>query len=193
MPANYNNTAWFYDKLSQLVFGSSLINAQKYLLQFIPANAHLLIVGGGTGWILDEITRHHASGLTITYVEMASDMMTVSRKRNIGDNQVVFINDAIENVFLPINADVVLTAFFFDNFYEETLSKLFNHIYSLLKTNGLWLNTDFQLTGKWWQKVLLKSMLFFFKLICHIEASKLPDIEKQFKLQLLYLGHKTYL
>ncbi|HEY2580586.1 MAG TPA: hypothetical protein VGI43_02195, partial [Mucilaginibacter sp.] len=47
---------------------------------------------------------------------------------------------------------------------------------------GLWLNCDFQLTGQWWQKVLLKSMFLFFRAICDIEASRLPGIQKQFAL-----------
>ncbi|MDP9048183.1 MAG: class I SAM-dependent methyltransferase, partial [Bacteroidota bacterium] len=54
-------------------------------------------------------------------------------------------------------------------------------IQSRLKPNGLWLNADFQLTEKWWQRLLLKLMLRFFKVICNIEASRLPDVEKQFQ------------
>lgn len=193
MPANYNNSAWFYDKLSGLVFGNSLINAQKYTLQFIPARAHILIVGGGTGWIINEITKIHSSGLKITYVEVAAEMMALSKKRDIGENEVVFINDAIENVMLPPDFNVVITPFLFDNFREDTLSRVFDHIHSMLKTNGVWLNTDFQLTGKWWQMLLLKSMLIFFKLVCNIEASKLPDIETQFKQHgYTVIAEKTY-
>lgn len=181
MSANYNNSAWFYDKLSALIYGRALIDAQRYLLHFIPANANILIVGGGTGRILEEIAQIHPSGLKITYVEIAADMMALSKKRNAGDNQVDFINDAIENVTLSSMVDIVLTPFLFDNFNEESLCKIFNHIHSLLKADGLWLNTDFQLTGKWWQKLLLKSMFLLFKILCGIEASKLPDIEKQFE------------
>ncbi|HEY2583916.1 MAG TPA: methyltransferase domain-containing protein, partial [Mucilaginibacter sp.] len=101
MAANYNNSAWFYDKLSGMVYGRALINAQVYLLQYIPEGAHVLIVGGGTGWILEEITKIHPSGLQITYVEIAADMIALSKKRNTGNNKVVFINEAIENVSLP--------------------------------------------------------------------------------------------
>ena len=181
MPANYDNSAWFYDKLSRLVYGESLVDAQKYTLQFIPANAHVLIVGGGTGRVLDEITKVHSSGLKITYVEVAANMMALSKKRNTGANQVDFINDTIENVTLSTQVDVVITAFLFDNFYEKTLAKIFDHIHGLLKTDGLWLNTDFQLTGKWWQNVMLKTMLLFFKILCGIEAFKMPNIERQFE------------
>ncbi len=180
MAANYNNSAWFYDSLAKLVYGRTLINAQVYLLQFVSPDANILIAGGGTGWILEELTHIYRSGLTITYVEVAANMMALSRKRNVGANQVNFITDAIENVALPGGFDVIITPFLFDNFTDKTLQKVFKHLHSQLKPGGLWLNTHFQLTGKWWQNLLLKTMFAFFKLVCHIEASALPDIEKQF-------------
>ncbi|WPU95132.1 methyltransferase domain-containing protein [Mucilaginibacter sabulilitoris] len=180
MAANYNNSAWFYDRLSRLVYSKALVNAQLYLLDFIEPGSNVLIAGGGTGWILDEITKLHPTGLHITYVEIAAGMMALSQKRNTGQNEVVYINDAIENVSLTPNFDVVITPFLFDNFTEQTLTTVFNHIHSLLIPGGLWLNADFQLTGKWWQGFLLKSMFLFFKVICDIEASKLPAIETHF-------------
>ena len=181
MSANYNNSAWFYDGLARMVYGRALVNAQVYLLHYVPANTNVLIVGGGTGWILDELTRIHSKGLSVTYVEVAPAMMALSKKRNIGDNKVIFINDAIENVALLPDFDVVVTPFLFDNFTGQTLHKVFNGISSLLKKDGLWLNCDFQLTGKWWQGVMLKSMFVFFRLICNIEASKLPKIKECFE------------
>jgi ubiquinone/menaquinone biosynthesis C-methylase UbiE len=180
MAANYNNSAWFYDRLSRVVYGRALVNAQVYLLQYVPPDAMVLIAGGGTGWILEELTKIHPSSLQITYVEVAEDMMRLSKKRETGTNKVVFINEAIENVNTDKKFDVVITPFLFDNFTEQTTQKVFSHINQLLKRNGTWLNVDFQLTGKWWQNILLKSMFLFFKVFCRIEASELPNIEKQF-------------
>ncbi len=181
MGANYDASAWFYDKLSQVVYGKALIQSQVFLLNCIPENSNILIVGGGTGWILEEINAIHPSGLKITYVEISANMMALSRKRNIGDNEVIYINEAIENHTINQRYDVVISGFLFDNYTEQTLAKIFNHIEQQLKPNGLWLNTDFQLTGKWWQAVLLRTMLLFFRILCHIEAKKLPDIKSHFK------------
>ncbi|MGF7076181.1 class I SAM-dependent methyltransferase [Mucilaginibacter sp. 3215] len=180
MAANYNNSAWFYDRLSKLVYGRALINAQVYLLGFIPPKSKILIAGGGTGWILEELAIIYPEGLNITYVEISANMIALSQKRQIGQNVVIFINDAVENVKLAADFDVVITPFLFDNFVEETVDNVFNHLHNLLKPGGLWLNADFQLTGRWWQNVLLKSMFVFFRLLCGIEASKLPAIEKRF-------------
>jgi len=180
MAANYNNSAWFYDRLSALVYGKALIKAQVYLLEFIEPGNKILLVGGGTGRILEEIAKTYPSGLEITYVEIAPKMVELSKERNCGRNAVIFITDAVENVNLSDDFDVVFTPFLFDNFKEENFQKLFAHIHQSLKSGGLWLNTDFQLTGKWWQHILLRSMFIFFRLICKIEGNRLPDIKKCF-------------
>ncbi|MES2427997.1 MAG: class I SAM-dependent methyltransferase [Bacteroidota bacterium] len=180
MASNYDNSAWFYDNLSKVFYGDALIKAQVYLLQFIKPNSNILIAGGGTGWILEEITHIHPSGLNITYVEISAKMMELSMKRSVGNNTITYINKPVEDTELSETFDLIITPFLFDNFKEETLQTVFNHLHNHLKPDGLWLNIDFQLTGKWWQNVLLKTMFIFFKLICGIETSVLPDIEKKF-------------
>src|ERR1700756_5595140 len=167
MPANYNNSAWFYDRLSRLVYGKAMINAQRFLLTFIPSGSKVLIVGGGTGLILEQIAELHAGGLKITYVEIAPKMIAVAEKRHVGENAVVFINNAIENVCLQTDFDAVITPFLFDNFTQHNFGLIFEHIQAALKPGGFWLNCDFQRTGKWWQSVLLKTMFLFFRLICN--------------------------
>lgn len=180
MANNYDNAAWFYDSLSRLVFGQAILNAQVHLLQHIPAKSNILIVGGGTGWILDELTSLHPSGLKVTYIEISAKMMALSAKRNIGANHVTFINSAIENVYLQPDFDVVITPFLFDNFSQATAEKVFNKINSTLKPDGLWLYADFEPTGKSWQKILLKTMHIFFKMLCDVEATQLPDVKHFF-------------
>ena len=181
MASNYDNSASFYDGLSRLVFGNALVKAQTYFLAEIPADAKVLIIGGGTGWILEEIAKVHPTGLNIVYVEISSKMMSLSRKRNIGANQVEFINRAIEEVEYPEHFDVFITPFLFDNYTQEDLPATLRHIHQMLKPGGIWLNTDFQLTGKWWQFAMLKSMLLFFKVLCGVESWRLPDVGKEFE------------
>jgi len=181
MPSNYDNSAWFYDRLSKVVYGDALVRSQVYLLQFIKPNSSILIAGGGTGWILEELAKKYISGLTITYVEISANMMALSQTRNWAYNQVTFINAAVEEAKLDKQFDVIFTPFLFDNFKEDTLVRVFNHLHTALKPGGIWLNTDFQLTGKWWQNVLLQSMFLFFRILCRIETSVLPDINAKFK------------
>jgi ubiquinone/menaquinone biosynthesis C-methylase UbiE len=180
MAANYDNTVWFYERLSKLVFGRSQIEAQEHFLNHIPPQANILIIGGGTGRILESITRLHSSGLQITYVDMSSKMMALSRRRNTGKNNVTYVTEGIQDISFTTTFDVVITAFLFDNFSEAALAKMFPLINAQVNPGGLWLNTDFQLTGPLWQKLLLKSMYAFFNAFKAVEVNQLPNVERVF-------------
>ena len=80
MKNNYNTIAGYYDFLSRTIFQRSIINAQVALLSYIKPNSTVLIVGGGTGWILEKI---EPAGLEITYVEISENMLALSRKRKL--------------------------------------------------------------------------------------------------------------
>jgi ubiquinone/menaquinone biosynthesis C-methylase UbiE len=182
MASNYDNSASFYDRLSHLVFGDALVKAQIYLLPQIAPSSNILIVGGGTGWILDEIENAHPDGISINYVEISAKMIAITREKIAkNSNNITLTNAAVEDVNLS-GFDVVITPFLFDNYTEESLPKTFSHIHSMLKPGGQWLYTDFQLTGKWWQYLMLKSMLLFFKVLCGVESWHLPNITRQFNI-----------
>ncbi|RZL54089.1 MAG: methyltransferase type 12, partial [Pedobacter sp.] len=72
---NYDKIANQYDTLSRLVFFKSQVNAQINQLHNIPKDSSVLIVGGGTGWILEEIVKLHPSGIKIIYVEISAKML----------------------------------------------------------------------------------------------------------------------
>jgi ubiquinone/menaquinone biosynthesis C-methylase UbiE len=177
---NFNLIAPYYDWLCQLVFGKQVKNAQIESLQYIQANSTILIAGGGTGWILDEISKIHPAGLHITYVDISSKMMALSKKRNIAFNTVTYINDSIENITLPDqNYDVIITPFFLDCFSQSTFQSVFKILDKSMKNKGLWLYIDFCLPAekRTWQRILIKIMYAFFRLTCKIEATKLPPVE----------------
>lgn len=176
MGANYNRIAGIYDTLARLVYGKAIEQAQQYLLKHIPSGARILIVGGGTGWILEELTRVHKRGLQIVYVELSSAMIVLARKRNLGLNQISFINCDILSASLDNHFDVVITPFVLDNFSNKTLEKVFRKIDQHLKKGGLWLFADFQQQpNRPDQKLLLKVMYLFFGIFCNLEVKRLPD------------------
>jgi cyclopropane fatty-acyl-phospholipid synthase-like methyltransferase len=76
---------------------------------------------------------------------------------------------------------VIITPFLFDNFTQENLERIYTHIHQQLKPGGLWLNTDFQVAGKWWHKVLLQTMYTFFKVFGAVETTSMPEILILFK------------
>ncbi|AMP97778.1 Methyltransferase type 12 [Pedobacter cryoconitis] len=186
MKNNYDSIADYYDVLSRMIFFRSQVKAQIQQLSAIPANSTVLIAGGGTGWILEELAKVHASGLNITYVEISSRMLERSKKREIKGNKVEFVHAAMED-FKPSGVyDVLITAFFFDNFSADNIQLIFNQLHALLKPGGIWLFADFYYTekaGKKWQLFLLKSMYLFFSKISSVEAKMLINTEHFFEEQ----------
>lgn len=182
MPANYDLLAGYYDRLARLVFGDVIFMAQLFLLRSIPAEARVLIVGGGTGWVLEKLCRLHPRGLQITYVESSAKMMAKSKNRDTGENPLTFIHAPVQSAGLEGAFDVVLTPFLFDNFTDETLRAIFAKMDHHLIKGGLWLFADFQhQKDKLSSKVLLKIMYLFFGIFCRIEASRLPDSAALFR------------
>src|SRR4051812_8861289 len=100
MNDNYNNIAIFYDQLSAFIFGKAIFNAQRFMLQMVPPCSTVLLVGGGTGWILEELAKKYPSGLKITYIDSSSKMILLSGKRNVGKNKVIFMQADIRNAEL---------------------------------------------------------------------------------------------
>ncbi len=183
MPNNYDAAAWFYDELAQLVFGKALVRAQRFLLKSICVNDQILVVGGGTGWILEEIASVQASTLKITYVEISGRMISLSKKRNYGLNEVCFVHQSIEDYILMQQYDVILTPFLFDNFSEKRIRSVFNQLHYGLKPGGWWLLSDFQIQQDYksiWQKVLLQTMYWFFGWLCSVETNKLIKMNSYF-------------
>lgn len=196
MPNNYDAAAWFYDGLAQVVFGKALIRAQRFLVRHISAETKVLVVGGGTGWILEEIAAVQPTCLKITYVEISVKMLRLSKQRNCGQNEVKFIHAAIEDYEINQPFDVILTPFLFDNFSEKRIRSVFQQLHQSLKPDGLWLLCDFQVEKNYagiWQKIILQTMYWFFGWLCSVETKKLIGMDAFFKAEnYTLLSKKTF-
>jgi len=184
VPANYDKIARFYDVLSRIIFGKNIVQAQVCLLQYVPANSSILIIGGGTGWILEELVKIHATGLMIDYVENAVQMMALSKNRNCAGNVVNYINLPVEDFKAKGKYDVIITPFILDNFTQKKAEIIFNQLHVMLKKQGIWLYADFvysKTEGRLWQKILLKTMYLFFSITTGIETLELADVSGYFK------------
>lgn len=182
MKRSYDAIAGVYDLLAKIFIGKALRKAQIYLLQYIPAGANVLIVGGGTGWILEEIAHLHSKGLQIDYVDISASMIAKAKQRNVKQNKVHFLHQSAAENFSGNAYDVILTPFFFDNFGEATMQDIFDKLHQKLKPGGRWLYADFQVAGerRFFQKTMLLAMYTFFKVACNIEANHLPDVMREF-------------
>jgi SAM-dependent methyltransferase len=200
---NYDIIARRYDFLSRLIFRQAQVRAQAELLCRLGDGTKVLIVGGGTGWILEALAAVRPSGLEITYVEISGNMLELARKRDYRQNDVVFVHAPIEQwVPAPRAAkggqaehavtgegaegmatgerfDSILTGFLFDNFSPGRAGRVFHLLDSMLEKGGAWLFTDFfyqKGRGRLWQGLLLKAMYLFFGLVSKVEAKELTDM-----------------
>ena len=183
MGNNYDKIANYYDRIHHLFYGQSEIHAQVELLDYVRPGDRLLILGGGTGWILDKIGAIFPSGLRITYVESSARMMELTKTRKWGQNEVELVTSTVEEWKGDMVYDCVLTGLFFDNFQDAHAAAIVRQVSPYLKNGGYWLESDFyypRRRGKLWQAILLYSMYISARLICGVEARRLPDMDRIF-------------
>jgi 2-polyprenyl-3-methyl-5-hydroxy-6-metoxy-1,4-benzoquinol methylase len=172
LKSNYKYIAWIYDWLAKLVFGNKLELAKKALLAEIPNGAKILIVGGGTGSIIEYLAALDKE-LKLDFVEQSKYMIDYAQKRNTNSLSIKFYNQSILDSKLD-GYDVVITNFFFDQFKEEEALNMLQHIKSRLNPNGVIFFSDFINSSHPWDKFVTWFMFAFFKLTTAISAKTLP-------------------
>ncbi|MEO8712669.1 MAG: class I SAM-dependent methyltransferase [Parafilimonas sp.] len=195
MRNNYNSIAGYYDTLSRIVFQKSIVKAQQYLIEFITNNNTVLLIGGGTGWILEEISKMKRENISVVYVEKSSKMIELSKKRNYKNIKVDFINNDIETYKTDERFDVIITPFLFDNFTEKKIQQIFKKLDELLNQKGFWLYADFvndKTNKKTWQQYLLKTMYLFFRVTAKIETQELIDMRPYFTEKYSLISQQFY-
>jgi len=176
---NYDRLAPFYDFVSHAVYGQALVKAQRSLLSFVKEGQNILIVGGGTGWILEELEKLNKKNIAVTYLEASDKMVDLARKKKVSF-PVDFLCAYAEDVAHTTQYDVLMTPFFFDNFTEEKAVSLLENLDGSLKNGGSFLYVDFRITEQtstFFNRTLLKTMYVFFKIFTHIETDKLVDMD----------------
>lgn len=175
---DFNGIAPLYDTLAFVVFGRQLRQAQTVFLDTIPAGASVLIVGGGTGWLLEQVlTRCQPS--RCVYLEASAKMLARATDRMVQNSVTGCVDFRLgtESSLAPDEQfDAILTSFVLDVFSERTLQTQFiPRLRRALKPAGVWLITDFVHTDVWWQKVLLWGMVRFFRLTTGMQARSLAN------------------
>ncbi len=174
---NFDAVAPFYDRLSKVIFGRSIRYAQTFYLNKIPLEAKVLIIGGGTGWILTELLTLNPN-CRVWYVEASYKMMELAKtKAKTYSNKIIFIHGTENSIPDGIIFDSVITPFYLDLFSHENCDCAIQKIRSSLQANGIWIAIDFVNTT-WWHGVMLSIMYRFFRITCSIEAMTLPYWQK---------------
>lgn len=177
MKNDFNAIAPVYDLLAKLVFGKSLENAQLAFLSEIDPKAKVLIVGGGTGKILEWLPEGLA--LEIDYVELSKGMLDKASSRVSHGNNIQRTCQDIRAV--SGKYDFIIANFFLDCFSAKDLGAILSHLKRLIGPNGKLLVTDFYPTNAWHQRLLINSMHRFFRFASRLEADALLDIHERIK------------
>ena len=169
---NYNHIAWIYDWLAKIVFGRKQELAMQAFLSVIPDTAKILVVGGGTGKIIDYLRKLHKQ-LEIDFVEPSANMMYQAKKREVSNLQINFYQQSILDI-KTADYDVVLTSFFFDQFTDGQAQLILQHLKPKLRSNGILIFSDFINTNHLWDKLVTRLMFYFFQLTVNIKTNNFP-------------------
>lgn len=168
----FDAIAPYYDRLATLVFGKAIKDAQLVHLKSIPAATHILVLGGGTGWWLNDLLAINTTCI-VYYVE-ASAAMLHQAKRNSDDSERVRFVHGTENDVAGIHFDVIITYFFLDMFEENQLDQFVPRMRLIMKPAAIWIVAEFT-NCKYWHKFLLRLMYFFFNVMGALDLKKLPQ------------------
>ncbi|HZI24217.1 MAG TPA: class I SAM-dependent methyltransferase [Chryseolinea sp.] len=174
---NFDSVAPFYDQLSTLIFGSALKQSQMAYLPAIKQGATVLILGGGTGWILSALFAVNPT-CKVWYIDSSARMINLSKKvARDSKHEVAFILGTEDAIPPGILFDAVITNFYLDLFTAASCKTVIDKIRSSVHGKSLWIVSDF-INATWWHSAMLRIMYRFFKIMSGIQASSLCDWKK---------------
>jgi ubiquinone/menaquinone biosynthesis C-methylase UbiE len=171
---NFDFIAPVYDRLARLVFGKSILRAQRVHLPEIQPKDRVLILGGGTGQLLEHIPLCEQ----IVFIDKSKRMVKSAKKRMV-NRSIDFISADFLTYESGEKYNVIICPFFMDCFSKKSLEAVIEKCRLALKNDGRLIVTDFE-SGRI-NLTLLKSMLLFFRFFSNLEAKKLLDIRNMLK------------
>lgn len=182
--SNYNKIAPYYDYLAFLVFGNTQRKAVSYLLKDIPSGSKVLIAGGGTGKILEDISRLLNKDFTVVYIEKSIRMLDSARRRKVSIENITFIHQDILTFRSDTAFDCIITPFLLDNFSDYEAAHLITKLSCQLDKEGIWIDTDFRHVNNRFQFALtplIQIMYWFFSWAGEVKTHALPPIDALFE------------
>ncbi len=194
----FDRVAWCYDALTGVVFGRALQRAQLAALAGLPAGApHVLILGGGTGWVLTEVLRQRP-GATVLYLEASPRMLGRARARLARafpamGGQVEFRHGTQLALTPGESFDAVITFFVLDCVAQPDMSAALAQLRAAQRPGAPWLLADFRPAQRGWRWVLLRLMYAFFRLTTGLRARDLPNLRRALgQLGLREISHQLF-
>jgi len=178
LATGFNRLAPIYDALARVSVGKGIRTSQLHFLNHLRERRKLLILGGGTGWILPYIIKSNPT-IQIDYVDISHRMIEQARSNVSADFQVRFIVGTEENI-PDKNYDCVITNFYLDLFDDVNLGHAVFCIKNSILPNAIWVATDFIDEIPWHRRVLA-IMYWFFRVTTGLRTKKLPLWEKELR------------
>ncbi|MDG2455479.1 MAG: class I SAM-dependent methyltransferase [Bacteroidia bacterium] len=178
MKNTYNFVAPYYSWLSYTVHGKDLINIQLDLIETLPDQGNILIMGGGSGDIIPHLYKH-SPHLKIDYIDASSKMIALAQTKKTAGQQISFIH--ADTIPKPnYRYDAVFCAFFLDLYAEEEILNWLSAFDAVCTPKYSLHVADFQLNNsvkfRFWRMILIRLSILFFKLTTNHSTWKLEDI-----------------
>lgn len=155
-----------------MVFGKALINAQVKALADLKLPCNLLIAGGGDGEILKYLADFKGE---LDYVEISPKMIQLAKSKT-----ELRIHWHIQDIFTfdtERKYDVIFLPFLLDNFSSSETKALIKRLAVWLKPSSNVIISDYTEKPNLWQRLILKLMYIFFKIVAGVNVSNIPPIE----------------
>ncbi|SUP55020.1 Uncharacterised protein [Weeksella virosa] len=171
---DYSYIAPYYQFLSRLVFGNHLIRAQYFALTLAKTTDKILILGVGDGKFLENLTIEQEFP-RIVLIDQSREMLEICKKRKLPQNTEIYCLDILRDD-LPKGFDVIILPFILDNFNDNEVALLIRKLVDNHNNPNI-IVVDYTENPKTWQKILLRSMYFFFRIVAKLKVTKLPNID----------------
>jgi ubiquinone/menaquinone biosynthesis C-methylase UbiE len=185
---SFDRIAPYYDRLAGLVFGRSIRRAQRHFLDHIPPGARVLVVGGGTGWLLVDLLKR-PEVTHVTYLEASAVMLRLAQQKvqrlPVPPKATIRYTHGNERALPPGDRyDVLITNFVLDMYAGVALDQLMQRLLAHLQPGGCWLFTDFEFSERkrhrGWQRAMTGGMYAFFRVTAGITRQALPPYHRRF-------------
>jgi len=175
---DFDSIAPIYDRLALWVFGESLNLAKRENLSRIEIGSSILVIGGGTGEIIEYIDKS-TSGCTIWFCEKSEQMIIRAKNRKVKHNTVRYLNTDVFN--LPYRSyNVIISNFFMDMLSKNKIIQLIDRLKEKSNNNQLWLVADFK-NSSLIRNMFIKIMYVFFAITAKSRVFRFPNIDTIFK------------
>jgi len=199
---NFDKVIPVYDFFKTVLLFGSIQRCQYHHLPFLKESKNLLVIGGGTGKIIEKI--HECCNLeTMLYVDSSAKM--VQEAKRFSKAKVTRIYDRIDFQTADVLSlsgncefDAIIAPFVLDCFTDEQLDLLGSILQTWLAPGGLFLFSDFHesrgsMTSRIFSRSITRPLYFTLNALCGLNISRLPDFDQCFhKLPLDVLQESSF-